>query len=266
MKTLRSLFVSHGAPTYALEPGTAGPQLTSLGVSIVPPKAIVIISPHWMTSSIKVSSVVQPKTIHDFSGFPNELQLIQYPAPGDPQLAAQVVELLRKHAWSADLDASWGLDHGAWVPLRYLFPNANIPVLQVSMPLDLDAVSAWKLGEDLGALADQGVLIIGSGSLTHNLYEFGLFGPDPEPYVVQFVDWIRTQLKSNSVKNVVQWQQHAPFADRAHPSDEHFLPLLIAAGAGAYGNNNGTNNTVNHEVLDGGIRYGMLSMESYAFY
>ncbi len=266
MKTLKTLFVSHGAPTYALEPGIAGPQLTSLGASIVPPKAIVIISPHWMTPNIKVSSVVQPKTIHDFGGFPDELRSIQYPAIGDPNLAVQVVELLRKHSWSADLDTSWGLDHGAWVPLRYLFPDADIPVLQVSMPLDLDSVSAWKLGEDLGALSDQGVLIIGSGSLTHNLYEFGLYGPDPEPYVLQFVDWIRAQLKSGSVKDLVQWQQHAPFADRAHPTDEHFFPLLIAAGAWAYANKNAADNTVNHDILDGGIRYGMLSMESYAFY
>jgi 4,5-DOPA dioxygenase extradiol len=266
MKTLKTLFVSHGAPTYALEPGSAGPQLTRLGASIVPPKAMVIISPHWMTPGIKVSSVMQPKTIHDFSGFPDELQSIQYPARGDPILAAQVVELLQKHSWSADLDTSWGLDHGAWVPLRYLFPEANIPVVQVSMPLNLDSAGAWKLGEDLGALVDQGVLVIGSGSLTHNLYEFGLFGPDPEPYVVQFVDWIRAQLTFASVKDLVQWQQHAPFADRAHPSDEHFLPLLIAAGAWAYGNKNATSSTVNHVVLDGGIRYGMLSMESYAFY
>lgn len=164
------------------------------------------------------------------------------------------------------MDASWGLDHGARVPLRYLFPEANISVLQMSMPLDLDSASAWKLGEDLGALADQGVLIIGSGSLTHNLYEFGLYGPDPEPYVQQFVDWIRVQLKSASAKNLVQWHQHPPFSDRAHPTDEHFFPLLIAAAAGAYGNRNTANNIVSHEVLDGGIRYGMLSMESYAFF
>jgi 4,5-DOPA dioxygenase extradiol len=265
MKTLKALFVSHGAPTYALEPGVAAQQLTDLGNSIVPPKAIVIVSPHWMTATIKVSSVEQPQTIHDFGGFPDALRLIQYPALGDPNLAAEVVELLRKNLWSAELDASWGLDHGAWVPLRYLFPNANIPVLQVSMPDKLDSASAWKLGEDLAALNDQGVLIVGSGSLTHNLYEFGSFGPAAEPYVLQFVDWIRTQLKSDSVHDLTQWQQHAPFAKRAHPSDEHFLPLLIAAGAWAYGNKIAANRNL-HEVLEGGVRYGMLSMESYAFY
>jgi 4,5-DOPA dioxygenase extradiol len=265
MKTLKSLFVSHGAPTFAIEPGFAAQQLSNLGNSIVPPTAIVIISPHWMTSTIKVSSVSQPPTIHDFGGFPDELRLIQYPAPGDPKLAAQVVKLLRKHSWSAELDASWGLDHGAWVPLRYLFPKANIPVLQISMPYDLNNASAWKMGEDLASLNDQGVLIIGSGSLTHNLSEFGSFGPDAEPYVVQFVDWIREQLNLTSVQNLTEWQQQAPFAKRAHPSSEHFLPLLIAAGAWAHGKKTAANRG-SHEVLEGGVRYGILSMESYAFF
>jgi 4,5-DOPA dioxygenase extradiol len=265
MKTLKSLFVSHGAPTYALEPGIAALQLTALGNRIVPPTAIVIVSPHWMTRNIKVSSVAQPETIYDFGGFPDALRQIQYPAPGHPQLAEQVVALLRKQAWPAELDNSWGFDHGAWVPLRYLFPKANIPVLQVSMPQDLDSNSAWKLGQDLGVLARQGVLIIGSGSLTHNLYEFGAYGPNPEPYVLQFVDWIRARLNSTSIQDLTQWHQHAPFAKRAHPSEEHFLPLLIAAGAWSYADKNGASAT-SHEVLEGGVRYGMLSMESYAFY
>jgi 4,5-DOPA dioxygenase extradiol len=265
MKSLKTLFVSHGAPTYALEPGLAAEQLTQLGQSIVPPKAIVIVSPHWMTRTIKVSSVVQPKTIYDFGGFPDALRLIHYPAQGDPLVAEQVVQLLRRNSWQADLDESWGLDHGAWVPLRYLFPEANIPVLQVSMPQDLNSLTAWKLGHDLGALHDEGVLVIGSGSLTHNLYEFGSFGPEAQPYVLQFVDWIRSKLHSASAKELMDWQQHAPFAKRAHPSDEHFLPLLIAAGAWSYANKN-TANTNGFEVLDGGVRYGMLSMESYAFY
>ncbi len=269
MKNYRSLFVSHGAPTYALEPGQSAAQLTALGERMHRPKAIALVSPHWMTHGVKVSAVSAPKTIYDFGGFPDALRSIQYPANGDPLLAEQIVEKLRALSWSAELDTHWGLDHGAWVPLRYLFPKADIPVLQISMPHDLTNESAWKLGQDLSDLAIDNVLLIGSGSLTHNLYEFGQFGEQVQPYVTAFVDWIRCQLnamqsKSSPVNELLDWEKNAPFAQRAHPSNDHFLPLLIAAGAWSKRAEK-SNEPLSHEVLDGGVRYGMLSMESYAF-
>lgn len=252
------LFVSHGAPMFAIEPGLAGQRLAELGRDLPKPDAIVILSPHWMTrGEIRVTASNSPDTIHDFGGFPDALYEIQYPAPGAPALAAQIVELLSNAGWPSRLDPARGLDHGAWVPLIYLAPQADIPVVQVSMPASLNTRSAWQLGEALKPLRELNVFIVASGSLTHNLYEFrGRTDHDAE-YVKRFAAWTAQTLQTGETSQLLDYRQYAPSAERAHPTDEHFLPLFIALGAAG--------EAYRTTVLEGGITYGILAMDSYLF-
>jgi 4,5-DOPA dioxygenase extradiol len=260
MARLPSLFISHGAPTFALEPGLAGPRLTALGRVLPRPQAVLVVSPHWMTPTPCVSTALQPETIHDFGGFDPALYQLGYPAPGHPALAQRAVECLRQAGWAPQIDEQRGLDHGAWVPLRHLFPQADVPVFQVSLPASLEAERAWALGLALAPLADEGVLIVGSGSLTHNLYEFrGGQGPD-EPYVKAFAAWVREAVEQGDRARLLRTLDKAPQARRAHPTPEHFWPLLVAAGAA-----DAVGGPLPAKVIEGGVVYGMLSMDSYAF-
>lgn len=251
-----ALFVSHGAPTFALEPGIAGAALSELGRRLPPLAAVLVVSPHWVTTGLRITAGSQPATIHDFSGFPRALYELQYPAPGDPVLAAEVVRLLAGAGLDVTPDAERGLDHGAWVPMRHLLPAASTPVLQLSMSESLDAPGALRVGEALRPLRTRGVLVVGSGSLTHNLGEFR--GPAREAaYVADFVRWIRQAVRDRDVDALVDYRRRAPHAERAHPTEEHFLPLLVAAGAALASDR--------VEVIEAGTLYGMLSMESYVF-
>lgn len=252
------LFVSHGAPLFAIEPGLAGPRLAELGRELPRPDAIVILSPHWMTrGEVNVTASTAPETIHDFGGFPDELYQLRYPAPGAPILAAHIVKLLQAAGWTSRLDHQRGLDHGAWVPLMYLAPDADIPVVQVSMPARLDTHQAWKLGEALKPLRDMNVLIVASGSLTHNLYEFRGATREGADYVKAFAAWTAQTLRAGQTDQLLDYRQQAPSAERAHPTDEHFLPLLIALGAAG--------ERYDTRVLEGGVSYGVLAMDSYLF-
>jgi 4,5-DOPA dioxygenase extradiol len=258
MSRMPVLFVSHGAPTFAAEPGRAGALLKQLGRQLPRPRAIVLLSPHWITSQVEVTTTTAPETIHDFGGFPAELYRIQYPAPGSPAVAARVLALLQAAGWEAHANPSRGLDHGAWVPVRHLYPDADVAVVQVSMPQRLTGESAIELGRALAPLADEGVLIVGSGSLTHNLHEFR--GPgsfDAAPYAVEFVQWARDAAKSHDGAALVHYLQSAPHAKRAHPTPDHYLPLPFSLGAA------GDAGPV--QILDGGILYGMLSMDAFLF-
>jgi 4,5-DOPA dioxygenase extradiol len=252
-----SLFISHGAPTFAIEPGRAGPQLAALGRRLERPRAIVVVSPHWITRGVKVTGAAQPKTIHDFGGFDPKLYDITYPASGDRVLADRIVSLLSDAGWPASLDTQRGLDHGAWVPLLHLYPQADVPVLQVSMPVDLDSARAFELGRALAPLADEGVLVIGSGSLTHNLYEFREGVADEAGYAREFTHWIRDAVRAGDSDRIVNALERAPHAKRAHPTPDHYLPLAVALGA--------ANSQLPVTVLDGGIVHGVLAMESYVF-
>jgi 4,5-DOPA dioxygenase extradiol len=252
------LFVSHGSPMFAVEPGLAGKHLAELGRELTRPQAIVIVSPHWMTrSEVGVTASAAPATIHDFGGFPDALYKIQYPASGAPVLAAQIVDMLKTAGWSARLDADRGLDHGAWVPLLYLAPTADIPVIQVSMPASLDTREAWKLGQALKPLRNMNVMIVASGSLTHNLYEFRGATPHGAQYVKDFAAWTAKTLASGNLESLLDYRQYAPSAERAHPTDEHFLPLFIAVGAAG--------EQYETRVIEGGVEYGVLAMDSYLF-
>jgi 4,5-DOPA dioxygenase extradiol len=252
------LFVSHGAPMFAIEPGLAGQRLAQVGRELPRPDAIVVLSPHWMTrGEVSVTASIAPETIHDFGGFPDALYQLRYPAPGAPALAANIVGLLQKAGWKSRLDARRGLDHGAWVPLLYLAPEADIPVVQVSMPAGLDTYQAWKLGKALKPLRDMNVLIVASGSLTHNLYEFRGAASQGADYVKAFAAWTAQTLQTGNTELLLNYMQHAPSAERAHPTDEHFLPLLIALGAAG--------DHYETRVLEGGVSYGVLAMDSYLF-
>lgn len=257
MRKMPSLFISHGAPTFAMEPGLAGAQLRALGSALGKPKAVVVVSPHWMTPGVQIMATDKPQTVHDFGGFPRALYDLQYPAPGMPQLAVQIQQAFAHKGIPAQLDVRRGLDHGAWVPLMHLFPEADVPVLQVSMPFDTDEAKAFALGQVLAPLAHDGVLIVGSGSLTHNLYEFRTGEVQEAAYAKEFSAWVTQAVIHGDRIKLSQTLELAPHAARAHPTTEHFLPLLVAAGA--------TSDPSKVTVLNGGIRHGVLAMESYVF-
>ncbi|WP_027350484.1 dioxygenase family protein [Halotalea alkalilenta] len=256
MSRIPSLFVSHGSPMFALEPGLLGPNLQRLGASLPALTAILVVSPHWQTPQLRVSAVANPPTIHDFGGFPPPLYELHYEPPGAVQLAGDIVEMLARAGLPATLDTQRGLDHGAWVPLRYLKPDADIPVLQVSLPRDMDTEGAQRLGRALAPLRDEGVLIVGSGSLTHNLYEFRSHIRDPE-YAQEFADWVATAVAAHDDESLVHYRARAPHAARAHPTEEHYLPLLVAAGASSADDS--------RRRIEGGMTYGVLSMDSFIF-
>jgi 4,5-DOPA dioxygenase extradiol len=257
MNRLPSLFISHGAPTFAIEPGLAGQRLSALGRTLPRPRAVLVVSPHWMTPSPRVGLAARPQTIHDFGGFDPALYEIVYPVDGHPELAQRALDLLGKAGWAPQPDERRGLDHGAWVPLRHLYPAADVPAFQVSLPSRLDSDGAWALGTALAPLAEEGVLIVGSGSLTHNLGEFRMGSSTPQAYAAEFAAWVRDAVLRGDSARLRQTLAQAPHASRAHPTTEHFLPLLVAAGAAGA--------ALPAQVIEGGIAHGVLSMDDFLF-
>jgi 4,5-DOPA dioxygenase extradiol len=252
------LFLSHGAPTFALQPGRLGPQLTAVGEQLARPRALLVVSPHWMTRGVRVATTAQPETVHDFGGFDPALYRIQYPAPGHPELATRTIEVLRAAGWPAEADPDQGLDHGAWVPVRFLYPQADVPVFQLSLPASLVAQQAYALGQALRPLRDEGVMVVGSGSMTHNLYEFRMHDDGQEAeYAREFAAWVRQAVEARDDLRLQDTLRIAPHAQRAHPTAEHFLPLLVAAGAAS--------DEPDVKTLEGGITYGVLAMDSYLY-
>lgn len=223
-------------------------------------RAVLVVSAHWQTRGSHVMTTPVPETIHDFGGFAPELYRLNYPAPGAPEVALRAGQLLATQGFIVGEDSQRGLDHGAWVPLMHLFPDARVPVFQVSMPHDLNTVDAWRLGRALGPLRDEGVLIVGSGTLTHNLYDVRQNGSHGEPYARDFAQWIRAAVVENDADRLIRYRAvgNAPHAERAHPTEEHFLPLLVALGASTAGD-------ATPAVIEGDITYGVLSMESYSW-
>jgi len=256
MRRAPALFLSHGSPMFALQPGRLGPQLTALGSTLHGLSGVVVVSPHWQTHGVQVGAATRPDTLYDFGGFAPALNALRYPAPGDPERARGAAALLAAAGFPVALDPRRGLDHGAWVPLRYLLPEAQVPIIPVSMPVDLDVQGALRLGRALAPLRDQGVLVLGSGSLTHNLYEFRQSVRDPE-YATEFAHWVHERVQAADTPALLDYRRRAPHAERAHPTEEHLLPLLVALGAAA------TDAPALH--IDGGISEGVLSMDGFAW-
>ncbi len=253
---LPSLFISHGAPMLALEPGASGPALSRLAAELAKPRAILVVSAHWESTELLVNSNPKPATWHDFYGFPPELYAVQYPAPGAPELATEVQRLLAAAALPARLDSERPRDHGAWVPLSLMYPQADIPVTQVSIPTHLGPAFQTRVGRALASLRAQGVLLIGSGSITHNLGELNWrAGPEViEPWAKEFRDWVAAKLASNDEDALHNYRRLAPSAARNHPSEEHLLPLYFARGAGdVFG------------LVHQGFTLGALGMDIYRF-
>ena len=226
------LFLSHGSPLTALGGDTLAVTWAALAGRLQRPAAILMVSAHWNTRLPILGGSARPETIHDFGGFPAELYRLLYPAPGDPALAQRVKLQLAAAGIAAGIDAGRGLDHGAWVPLRTLFPAADVPVVQLSVQPDHCARHHYALGAALASLRAENVLIIASGHMTHNLGDFmrrGGLRPSPESSA--FRDWVHERLMRNDIEALFSWQQSAPGALAAHPTPEHFLPLFVALGA-----------------------------------
>lgn len=259
MSSLPTLFLSHGAPTFAIDPGRAGDALTAAVARIPRAKAILAVSAHWETARPAVSGAASPKTIHDFFGFPKPLYDIRYPAPGAPDLAKRVSDLLSAAGHDIDIDATQGLDHGAWVPLRHMYPHADIPVAQLSIQPHLGAAHHLRIGKALAPLADEGVLIVGSGSITHNLGEFRMMaeGTTSLAYVKEFQDWFAARVAAHDDASLVRYRELAPSASRAHPTEDHILPFHVALGAAV--------GAERHERLHAGVTFGVIGMDDYAF-
>jgi 4,5-DOPA dioxygenase extradiol len=258
MDRLPTLFLSHGAPDLPLQDGAVTAFLRSLHQQFPKPKAIVVISAHWYSKIPMVSATAAPRTIHDFSGFPAELYQLNYPAPGSPELADRVVTLLHQAGISAQTDRDRGFDHGTWTPLILAYPAADIPIVQLSVQYHQDVTYHWQLGQALETLRQEGVLLIGSGSATHNLNAFSAeYDAAPPRWVQQFDEWLGETIVQQDWQRLMQYRQLAPYAQENHSTEEHLLPLFVvlgAAGAAAKG-----------VQLHQSYTYGAFSMAAYAF-
>lgn len=253
--SMPSIFVSHGSPGLILGNAPARDFLGSLGKVVPRPTAIIAVSAHWDTDVPAVSLARRPATIHDFYGFPEALYRMHYDPPGAPELAERVARLT-----GAAHDPHRGLDHGAWVPAKLAWPEADIPIFQLSVQPNESPAHHIALGRKLSSLRDEGVLVMGSGSATHNLRALVRgAGSDvePEPWAKAFDDWLAETLERGDEAALADYRAKAPYARDAHPTDEHFLPVHVAfgaAGEGAHG-----------RALHRSFTLGNLSMASYAF-
>jgi len=225
------LFIGHGSPMNAIADNSFTQTLSKLGKLYPAPKAILCISAHWMTEGTWITRMPRPKTIHDFYGFPDELFQIQYPAPGDPEIADLISTTIHEPKISPD-NETWGLDHGTWSVLRHIFPNADVPVLQLSLNMEQQAQYHYELGKQLRTLRDQGILIVGSGNVVHNLRKIS-WESDAEPFdwAIEFDDWIRAKLQSRDFDSIINGFNKSEAGKLSVPTSEHFLPLLYILGA-----------------------------------
>ena len=257
--TMPVLFVSHGAPTLPLEPGATGAAWQQLGAQLPRPSAILVVSAHWGTRIPTVSLAVHPETIHDFSGFPEALYNLRYSAPGAPEVAQAAAFALQQAGIPVQVDEAHGLDHGAWIPLSFMFPQADIPVAQLSMQPEQNPAWHAALGRALRPLREQGVLIVGSGAITHNLravFKHQPGKPVPE-WVTEFCDWFAARIAAGDLPALIEYRSRAPHAAQNHPTDEHLLPLFVALGA--------ANHIDSARHLNRVMTFGLLAMDAWVF-
>jgi 4,5-DOPA dioxygenase extradiol len=256
---LPTLFVTHGAPDLALHDVPARQFLQELGASLPRPKAIVSVTAHWESSEPLVGGAAHPATIHDFGGFDRRLFQIRYPAPGDPALAERVACLLKTAGLPAAIDGTRGLDHGVWVPLLLMYPDARIPVVPLSIQPDRGPEHHLKVGRALQSLRNEDILVLASGSFTHDLRRFRGQPIDAETPadVAAFADWFAAALAERRMADLLGYRGRAPHAKDNHPTDEHLLPLFVALGAAG--------SDFQAERLHASATYGFLRMDAFAF-
>ena len=240
---------------HALDAGAAGAAWSALAQRLPRPDAILIATAHWETQTPSFTGAARPETIHDFYGFPQPLYQIRYPAPGAPAIADRARALLGDAGLGAAIDPQRGLDHGAWSPLLHMYPAADIPVAQASVQPALSPAHHLSVGRALAPLADEGVLIIGSGHMTHNLRDRRPAGSPPLAYAAEFQSWVDAAIQAHDFDALVDYRNRSPQGARAHPTDEHFLPLFFALGAAARG--------YRAERIYDGIESGALAMDAY---
>ncbi len=255
VRTQPAVFISHGSPMVAIETGPYQDALAAFGAT-QKPTAIVVVSAHWESgSSISITSAERHSLIYDFGGFPRALYNLKYDAPGDPQLAKRISNLLSPR--QVTLDASRGLDHGAWVPLRLMFPAADVPVVELSIPADLPPQDLFAIGSALAPLRGEGILVMGSGGIVHNLrlVDFQNKFREPEEWAKQFDDWFARAVKARDYHRLFDYED-AQFAKAAIPTPEHFVPVFVVLGA--------AQNAKSHATIYEGFEHGTISMRSFA--
>lgn len=230
MHRMPVVFFGHGNPLNALANNTYTEGWAAIGQSIPRPKAVLAVSAHWYTSLRAVTANLSPRTIHDFGGFPKELYEVAYPAPGSPELARRVQQLLGPAG--VTLDESWGLDHGTWAVLTHVFPSADIPVVQLSIDATQPPSFHYELGKRLLPLREEGVFIIGSGNVVHNLTAYGWGNHDLRPFdwARRFEDHVRDSLRTSDDTALIDYQSFGPDAHLSVPTPDHYLPLLYVLG------------------------------------
>lgn len=257
-----TFFVPHGAPTFALNPGEAGAALARMAAGSPAPRAIVIVSAHWDTEAPSVGFAQAPETIHDFRGFPAPLYDMRYPARGSREASEAVASALEAAGIGpVRRDPARGLDHGAWIPLRLMYPEGDVPVVPVSVQSGLGTAGAWRLGSALAPLVRDGFLVIGSGNLTHNLDDWrrvSALGSPAPGYVRDFPDWVAGRLDAGDFEALLDYRRQSPGGARAHPSEEHLLPFHVALGAAGEG--------ARAERFHSGVDSGVIAMDAYAFH
>ncbi|MEP3430040.1 MAG: class III extradiol ring-cleavage dioxygenase [Roseibium sp.] len=250
------MFLAHGAPTLAIDDTPARRFLKTLSSSLPTPRFIVILSAHWETDGVKLSAPGPLRTYHDFAGFPQQLHDIFYPAVSDEMSVDEVAQMLEMNGYDVELDDQHGLDHGAWVPLSLVFPKSDVPVVAISLPIGSSPQSVHKIGRTLAPLANKGVLIIGSGSTTHNLRKMDPNGSDVPAFVSDFDTWLDDGLKSSSIEYFEGLERQPDFRLN-HPTNEHLLPLFFAFGAADPG--------AKPDLMHRSYEYAALSMSYFRF-
>jgi 4,5-DOPA dioxygenase extradiol len=252
-----SLFVAHGAPDLILSDIPARQFLQETGRRLPEPRGIVVISAHWLTADLQMTAPVALETIHDYSGWPSELYNIEYRASGADWLNERLAGALDKAGYTVRIESRMGLDHGAWVPLSLLYPRADLPIIQLSLMRSASPEQHFRIGQALDDLRQEGVLILGSGGLVHNLRLLMPEGSPPEEWALSFDNWLFGRLASRELQELFSFASKAEHARLAHPTDEHLMPLFVSLGAGWSG---GYSQRIHHS-----FSYGNLSMTSYAF-
>lgn len=252
-----ALFIGHGSPMNAIADNAYTQTLNALGARLPRPRAVLCVSAHWMTEGTWITHQAQPRTIHDFNGFPKVLHDIQYPAPGDPALAEVIAAQIAEPHINLD-DEHWGFDHGAWSVLRHVFPKADVPVLQLSLNMERPAADHFAVGRALAPLRDQGILIVGSGNIVHNLHliKWDENAP-PFPWAVEFDAWVKDQLDAKNPSALVNDALASEAGRLSIPTPEHWYPFLYAVGAASP-------DEAAETVFDG-LQNASISMRSVAF-